>query len=296
VKTIFDLPRAIWESRRIFSEFRPNVVVGVGGYASGPAMLTAILRGVPTLAFEPNVVPGFANRMVARYVSDAAVHFAETAKYFRQCRVTGVPVRQAFFDVTNTRAAGSNPTLLVFGGSQGAHAINRAILDSVALLRQRIPRLHIIHQTGERDYNDARAAYAKTAVEAEVHAFIDDMPAFFGRADLLLCRAGAGTVAEVAAAAKPAILVPFPRAADDHQKRNAEAFDRAGAAIMIEESKLDVKTLVETVSSLINNRSCLAKMGDAARSLAHPDAARDIGRIVARLAGAADTQFAEKAL
>ena len=119
------------------SEFRPDVVIGVGGYASGPAMLAAIVRRIPTLAFEPNVVPGFANRMVARFVSEAAVHFAETAKYFRRCSVTGVPVRQAFFDVANNRSA--NPTLLVFGGSQGAHAINQAVLDATALLRERIP-------------------------------------------------------------------------------------------------------------------------------------------------------------
>jgi UDP-N-acetylglucosamine--N-acetylmuramyl-(pentapeptide) pyrophosphoryl-undecaprenol N-acetylglucosamine transferase len=288
VKTMFDLPRAVWESRRIFSEFRPDVVIGVGGYASGPAMLAAILQRIPTLAFEPNVVPGFANRVVARFVSEAAVHFAETSKYFRRCSVTGVPVRQAFFDVANHRGTHSNPTLLVFGGSQGANAINRVLLDTAALLRARIPNLRIIHQTGERDYNDAQAAYARSNGESEAHRFIDDMPAFFAGADLLLCRSGASTVAEIAAAGKPAIFVPFPRAADDHQKRNAEALACAGAAVMLEESKLTTEALVETVSSLLSDLVRLAKMGDAARRLSHPNAARDIAAIAAKLASVDD--------
>ncbi|HEV7219439.1 MAG: undecaprenyldiphospho-muramoylpentapeptide beta-N-acetylglucosaminyltransferase [Terriglobales bacterium] len=296
VKTMFDLPRAVWESGRILSEFRPNVVIGVGGYASGPAMLAAILRRVPTLAFEPNVVPGFANRVVARFVSEAAVHFEETSKYFRHCTVTGVPVRQAFFDKANSRIAHHGPTLLVFGGSQGAHAINRAVLESAALLRTRIPQLRIIHQTGERDYNEAQAAYAASDEhaegEVEVYRFIDDMPSFFGRADLLLCRSGASTVAEIAAAGKPAVFVPFPRAADDHQKRNAEALEKAGAAVMLEESKLTSDAMVEVVASLLGDAARLATMGDAARSLAHPDAARDIAAIAARLAGINQTKAA----
>jgi UDP-N-acetylglucosamine--N-acetylmuramyl-(pentapeptide) pyrophosphoryl-undecaprenol N-acetylglucosamine transferase len=296
VKTMFDLPRAVWESRRIFSEFQPNVVIGVGGYASGPAMAAAILRRIPTLVFEPNVIPGFANRAVARFVSEAAVHFSGTSKYFPRCSVTGVPVRQPFFEAANNRVAHANPALLVFGGSQGAHAINQAVVESAAQLRARIPQLRIIHQTGERDYNDALAAYAKLNGEAEVHRFIDDMPAFFARADLVLCRSGASTVAEIAAACKPAILIPFPRAADDHQKRNAEALEKAGAAMMIEESKLNPENLVEAVFSLLSDPARLTKMGDAARSLAHPNAARDIAAIAARLAGVTNTKVAEAAL
>jgi UDP-N-acetylglucosamine--N-acetylmuramyl-(pentapeptide) pyrophosphoryl-undecaprenol N-acetylglucosamine transferase len=295
IKTMFDLPRAVWESGRILSEFRPNVVIGVGGYASGPAMVAAILGRIPALAFEPNVVPGFANRAVARFVSEAAVHFSETSKYFPRCSVTGVPVRQPFFDVANNRVAHANPTLLVFGGSQGAHAINQVVLESSAQLRAHIANLRIIHQTGERDYNDARAAYAKLGGEVEVHRFIDDMPALFAQADLLLCRSGAGTVAEIAAAGKPAIFVPFPRAADDHQKRNAEALKKAGAAVMLEESKLSPESLVDTVSSLFDDPARLTKMGAAARSLAHPGAARDIAAIAARLAGVSDSRVAGEA-
>jgi len=282
-KTLFDLPGAVWTAGSILSEFRPEVVIGVGGYASGPAMLAAILRRIPTLIFEPNAVPGFANRVVAPFVSAAAVHFEETGRYFRRSVVTGVPVRQAFFHGDNELVT---PTLLVFGGSQGAHAINQTLIQAAPELLQRIPQLHIVHQTGEADYNDAKAAYANLSNRVEVYRFIDDMPAFFSRATLLVCRSGASTVAEVTAAGKPAILVPFPRAADDHQKRNAEALVRAGAAVLLEQSQLTRERLIATVTSLLTDQSRLKAMGQAARESSHPDAAREIAEIAARLAGA----------
>jgi UDP-N-acetylglucosamine--N-acetylmuramyl-(pentapeptide) pyrophosphoryl-undecaprenol N-acetylglucosamine transferase len=286
LKTAFNLPRAVWDAGRMLNEFAPDVVIGVGGYASGPAMLAAVVKRIPTLAFEPNVVPGFANRVVARFVSGAAVHFAETAKYFRHAEVTGVPVRQAFFEIP-AKHRGS-PTLLVFGGSQGAHAINEAMIRCLPELMRQAPGIHIIHQTGERDYNGAAAAYKSqmgSNNSAEVFKFIEDMPAAFGRADLLVCRSGASTVAEITAAGKPAIFVPFPRAADDHQRVNAEALARAGAAIVVEESKLEGVWLAETIAALLGDRSRLARMSEAARALAHPNAARDIAAMAARIAG-----------
>jgi len=284
LKTFFGLPSAVLEARRILAEFRPDVVIGVGGYASGPAMLAAIGKGIPTLVFEPNVVPGFANRVVARWASGAAVHFEETRKYFRQARVTGVPVRQAFFEVEEKSAPSGRPTLLVFGGSQGAHAINLAMIRCLPELQKQVPGIHIIHQTGERDYNDALAAYAKYASAVEVSRFIDDMPAFFARADLLLCRSGASTVAEITAAGKPAVFVPFPRAADDHQRVNAQALEREGAAVVLEETRLDQMWLVETVAALLSDPGRLVRMGRAARSLSHPNAAREIAEMAAQLA------------
>jgi UDP-N-acetylglucosamine--N-acetylmuramyl-(pentapeptide) pyrophosphoryl-undecaprenol N-acetylglucosamine transferase len=280
-ETMFDLPRAVLDAAKMLKDFRADIVIGVGGYASGPAMLAAVLKRIPTLAFEPNVVPGFANRIVARMVSAAAVHFTETAKYFRHAEVTGVPVRQPFFETTSSTHA--NPTLLVFGGSQGAHAINRVVIESALTLRDRIPGLHIVHQTGERDYNDAAVAYEDLGDSVEVSEFIDDMPAFFARADLLLCRSGASTVAEITAAGKPAIFVPFPRAADDHQKRNAEALEKAGAAVMLEEANLTNQTLVETATKLFNDPKKLKSMSEAARSLSHPNAASDIATMAANL-------------
>jgi UDP-N-acetylglucosamine--N-acetylmuramyl-(pentapeptide) pyrophosphoryl-undecaprenol N-acetylglucosamine transferase len=283
LKTSLDLPRAILRSRDMLKQFRPDVVIGVGGYASGPAMAAAILGGVPTIAFEPNVVPGFANRVVARWVSAAAVHFQETCRYFPNCRVTGVPVRSAFFQM-QPRTSGEPATLLVFGGSQGARAINEAMMDSLTRLRQRVPQLRIVHQTGERDYERVRAAYEQSGVSSEVHKFIDDMPGTFARADLLICRSGASTVGEITAAGKPAIFVPFPRAADDHQNVNARALERAGAAVVIEESKLEPAYLVDTIVALVEDSGRLQKMSTAAKSLAHPRAVEEIAGMVEELA------------
>jgi UDP-N-acetylglucosamine--N-acetylmuramyl-(pentapeptide) pyrophosphoryl-undecaprenol N-acetylglucosamine transferase len=282
-KTALDLPRAVWDASRMLNQFAPDVVIGVGGYASGPAMLAAVVKHIPTLAFEPNVVPGFANRMVARFVSGAAVHFEETAKYFRHAKVTGVPVRQAFFEIPAKRAG--TPTLLVFGGSQGAHAINEAMIRCLPELRRQAPGMHVIHQTGERDYNDGLAAYKSLGESAEVFKFIEDMPAAFARADLVVCRSGASTVAEITAAGKPAIFVPFPRAADDHQRVNAEALAQSGAAVVVEESKLEGVWLAETIAALLGDARRLQVMSEAARGLAHPDAARDIAAMAARVAG-----------
>jgi UDP-N-acetylglucosamine--N-acetylmuramyl-(pentapeptide) pyrophosphoryl-undecaprenol N-acetylglucosamine transferase len=293
-KTMFDLPRALWTAGRLLTDFRPDVVIGVGGYASGPAMLAAIRRRIPTLAFEPNVVPGFANRIVARFVSAAAVHFEETCQYFRNATVTGVPVREAFFRIA-PKPPGSAPTLLVFGGSQGAHAINQAMVesmmvqsmttDSLSGLRAKLPAIHIIHQTGQRDFELVEAAYTKSGISAEVHKFIDDMPAAFARADLLVCRSGASTVGEITAAGKPAIFIPFPRAADDHQNVNARALERAGAAVVVEESTLEPAYLVETIAALLTDPARLASMSAAARSLAHPQAVAEIAAMVRSLAG-----------
>ena len=288
-KTMFDLPRAIAASSRMLSEFDPEVVIGVGGYASGPAMVAAIRRRLPTLAFEPNVVPGFANRMIARWVSAAAVHFEETCRYFPNCRVTGVPVREAFFAIPpksiSSEVAGT-PTLLVFGGSQGARAINQAMIESLAGLREKIPGIHIIHQTGQRDYDRVLAAYQQSGISGEVHKFIDDMPGTFGRADLLVCRSGASTVGEITAAGKPAIFVPFPAAADDHQNVNARALERAGAAVVVEESNLGAAYLVDTIAALIGDARRLQGMSAAAKSLAHPKAVEEIAEMVVRLAAA----------
>jgi len=284
LKTMFDLPRAIVTSSRMLSEFDPEVVIGVGGYASGPAMVAAIRRRLPTLAFEPNVVPGFANRMIARWVSAAAVHFEETCQYFPHCKVTGVPVRAAFFSIA-AKTSGP-PTLLVFGGSQGARAINQAMIASLPGLRAKIPGIHIIHQTGHRDYDQVLAAYQQPGISGEVHKFIDDMPATFSRADLLVCRSGASTVGEITAAGKSAIFVPFPAAADDHQNVNARALERAGAAVVVEENNLEAAYLVDTIAALIGDARRLQGMSEAAKSLAHPKAVEEIAEMVERLAAA----------
>jgi UDP-N-acetylglucosamine--N-acetylmuramyl-(pentapeptide) pyrophosphoryl-undecaprenol N-acetylglucosamine transferase len=288
LKTLFALPAAIVIASRLLREYRPDVVIGVGGYASGPAMLAAILSGIPTLAFEPNLVPGFANRVVARFVSAAAVHFEQTASLFRRAQVTGVPVRREFFQIA-ARPPAARATLLVFGGSQGAHAINQAITGALPGLVAALPELHIIHQTGERDYPLAEAEYLQatvgTGLSAEVSPCIDDMPRAFAAADLIIARSGASTVAEITAAGKAAIFVPFPQAADDHQRRNAEALVQAGAALLITESNLTPERMVQTVGSLLADRARLTQMGKAASALSHPNAARNIAQLAAQLAG-----------
>jgi len=288
LRTLIDLPRAVWDASRLLAEFRAEVVIGVGGYASGPAMAAAVLRRIPTIAFEPNVVPGFANRLIASLVSTAAVQFDRTGRYFRRYEVTGVPVRPAFFEIA-TRSDDMRPaTLLVFGGSQGAHAINQAVIEALPALREKLPGLRIIHQTGERDFEDAQAAYQRANLAAELSAFIHDMPAIFAQSDLLVCRSGASTVGEVAAAGKPAIFIPFPRAADDHQKVNAQALENAGAAVLLEEANLTGQRLAETVANLFADRKHLEQMGQAAKKLAHPNAARDIAKMAVDLTGRVD--------
>jgi len=239
---------------------------------------------VPTIAFEPNVIPGVANRLVAPMVSAAAVHFEATCHYFRNCHVTGVPVRREFFSVP-ARPKNASPTLLVFGGSQGAHAINQAMLQALPKLVEAVPSIHIIHQTGEKDYTEAQAVYLRTMISAEVSPFIDDMPGAFARADLLLCRSGASTVAEITAAGKPAIFIPLPTAADDHQTRNAATLAEANAARLLPQSELTSERLVTEIATLLRDRLLLAKISEATRRFAHPDAAWEIAGLAARVAG-----------
>jgi UDP-N-acetylglucosamine--N-acetylmuramyl-(pentapeptide) pyrophosphoryl-undecaprenol N-acetylglucosamine transferase len=281
---MLDLPRAMASSARLIRQFRPSAMIGVGGYASGPAMLMAGLLRVPTIAFEPNVVPGFANRMVARTVKAAAVQFEKTCRYFRNCQVTGVPVRREFFKVP-PRPADARPTLLVFGGSQGAHAINGTMLEALPRLSEAVPDISIIHQTGEKDYVEAQTAYLKYRIAAEVSPFIDDMPGAFARADLLLCRSGASTVAEVTAAGKPAIFIPLPTAADDHQRHNAEILVAGNAARLLPQSALSADRLVAEITSVLRDRTLLSQMSHAARGFAHPNAAATIAAMAARYSG-----------
>ncbi len=286
VRTLLDLPLGILRCLGLPRKFRPHVVVGVGGYASGPAMLAALASGVPTLAFEPNAVPGLANRWIGKRVSAAAVNFPPAAAYFRNVQVTGIPVRSEFFSIP-LRPASAAPHLLVFGGSQGARALNLAMPQIAADLLAAVPGLTILHQAGARHAEQTYAAYAASDAPPsrwQVHAFLDDMASRFAAADLVLARSGASTVAELAAAARPSLLVPFPLAADDHQRRNAEVLVEAGAARMLLESDLTPQTLLTALLDLFSNRIALADMSAHARVLARPDAAQSIAAMVVSLA------------
>ncbi len=286
LKTLGDLPRSLVRARALIEGFRPQVVVGVGGYASGPAMAAALLGRVPTLAFEPNAAPGLANRLVGRWVSAAAVNFAPAMRYFRNAEVNGIPVRSEFFTL-EPPPPGRAPHLLVFGGSQGARALNRLLPDIARELLEKIPGLTILHQAGQRHAETTLAAYQASGAAPDrwqVHAFLDDMPRRFAAASLVLARSGASTVAELCAAGKPAVLVPFPLAADDHQTKNAEVMAAAGAARVFAESALTPQILLDELSGLLGSAGLLEGMGARARALAHPDAAERIARRVRELA------------
>lgn len=288
LRTLADLPRSILACRRLIREFKPAVVFGVGGYASGPAMAAALCTRVPAMAFEPNAMPGLANRLVGKRVQAAAVNFPGAARWFRNCEVTGIPVRPEFFALTPP-PANSAPRLLIFGGSQGARIFNVHLPQIVPSLLHAMPGLTVLHQSGARHAESTQSAYAATGADParwRVEPFLDDMPARFAEAHLVLARSGASSVAELAAAAKPSLLIPFAAAADEHQKRNAEAMVAAGAAFMLEENDLQVPgRLLEALTSLLTNPDRLASMAAAARTQAHPDAAQ---RIADRLAALAD--------
>ena len=285
--TLALLPASVLACARLLREFGAQAVLGVGGYASGPAMGAAILRRIPAMAFEPNAVPGLANRLVGKSVQAAAVNFAPAAKWFRNPEVTGIPVRAEFFGL-KPPPADAPPHLLVFGGSQGARIFNQLLPPIVPALLDAIPGLTILHQAGARHADATRAAYEATGADPSrwrVEAFLDDMGARFAAAHLVMARSGASTVAELAAAGKPSLLIPFAAATDDHQRKNANVMVEAGAAVLITERELpprspDKGQLIQALTMLLGDKKKLRTMGENAQSQARPDAAE---RIAARL-------------
>jgi UDP-N-acetylglucosamine--N-acetylmuramyl-(pentapeptide) pyrophosphoryl-undecaprenol N-acetylglucosamine transferase len=286
LRTLGDLPLGVARCVGLLRAFRPDVVVGVGGYASGPAMMAAVLLRVPALAYEPNAVPGLANRIVGRWVSGAAVAFAQTARYFRNAAVTGVPVREAIFAV-RPRPDGSAPRLLITAGSQGARVFNELLPKIVGELLERVDGLTIVHQAGAAHVDATRAAYAAAGTDPgrwRVEAFLEDMAAEYAACDLVLCRSGS-TVAELAAAGRPSVLVPFPQAADDHQRKNAEVLVEAGAAVMVLQEGLTAEGLAAVLAGLLKDTERMGAMGERARELAKPGALGRIAEMVVELAG-----------
>ena len=276
LKGLLLLPKSFLAARRLVREFRPEVVVGAGGYVSGPVLLTAALMRVPTLVMESNELPGFTNRQLAHFVDAAAVSFDESLKYFRGRGVNiGNPVRREFFEVKRKERDPGRFSILVFGGSQGARAINEAVVAALPLLERQRGVLSIVHQTGEPDFEKVRAGYeaAGWAERADVRKYIDDMVARFAESDLVVCRAGATTTAELIAAGKASLMVPFPFAADDHQRRNAEALERAGASRMVLQQEATGERLAREIGALVEDPTRVTRMEEAARSLARGDAA-----------------------
>jgi UDP-N-acetylglucosamine--N-acetylmuramyl-(pentapeptide) pyrophosphoryl-undecaprenol N-acetylglucosamine transferase len=277
------VPIGLVDAWQIISARRPDLVVGVGGYSSGPVVLVASLRGVPTMLVEQNAVPGLTNRLLSRFVRAAAVTFESTKEFFGEKGfVSGNPVRPEFVGghqpsteaIANERPPGVQ--VLVFGGSQGAHAINVAMVEAAAELAAGGSSLRLTHQTGERDVEMVRAAYRTSGLQADVEPFYYDMGRRISQADLIVCRAGATTIAEIAAVGKPAILIPLPTATDDHQRKNAEALAAAGAAEVLLQAEATGPMLAERIRALAADAGRRERLSVAARSFARPDAARII--------------------
>jgi UDP-N-acetylglucosamine--N-acetylmuramyl-(pentapeptide) pyrophosphoryl-undecaprenol N-acetylglucosamine transferase len=280
VRNLMLLPRTALATAGVLRDFRPQGVVGVGGYLAGPVMVEAALQDIPTLLIEPNAVPGFTNRALAPVVRWAALGFQQAACFYgEKARVTGLPVRAAFHAIPPKKHAAPY-SLLVAGGSQGSKAINDAMVRCAPLLRCESGWLEVVHQTGERDYDRVREAFLEHGVKAQVHAFIQDMPQAMADADLVISRAGANTVAELAAAGRAALLVPFPAAADEHQLANARSLEAAGAARVILQSDLTPERLLTEIRSLLKEPTRLVAMERAAKSLARPRAAAEIADLV----------------
>jgi UDP-N-acetylglucosamine--N-acetylmuramyl-(pentapeptide) pyrophosphoryl-undecaprenol N-acetylglucosamine transferase len=273
------LPLSAGDAWRILSRRSPHLVIGVGGYSSGPVVLLAAMRRIPTLLLEQNAVPGLTNRLLARVVTAAAVTFESTATFFgRRGFVTGNPVRPEFIERESSgspRGAGP-PRILIFGGSQGAHAINMAMVEAAPRLAAHPGGLAITHQTGERDLALVRAAYGRVGLEARVEPFLFDMDREIQSADVIVSRAGATTIAELTAAGRAAVLVPLPTAADDHQRKNAEVLAREGAAELLEQRDLTGDRLADRIVALAADEPRRQAIAAAARRFAKPDAAKAI--------------------
>jgi UDP-N-acetylglucosamine--N-acetylmuramyl-(pentapeptide) pyrophosphoryl-undecaprenol N-acetylglucosamine transferase len=288
LRGVATLPKSFRSTLSLLREFKPDVVVGAGGYVSGPVVLTAALTKRPTLVMESNALPGWTNRVLARFVDRAAVSFEAALPFFRgKAVVTGNPVRREFFEIPNKVRNSEEFSILVFGGSQGARAINEAMIGALPLLKKSRVALRIKHQTGPSDFEKVEAAYRDggwTAEVAEVRSYIDNMVDDFAKADLVICRAGATTTAELIAAGKAALMIPFPFAADDHQRRNAEALQASGAARMILQQDLTGERLAKEIVELAQQPPAIDALEASIRKLQRGDAAAAAVDIIETLA------------
>jgi UDP-N-acetylglucosamine--N-acetylmuramyl-(pentapeptide) pyrophosphoryl-undecaprenol N-acetylglucosamine transferase len=284
MKNLAMLGSGLTDALGVVRNHKPVAAFGVGGYAAGPMMLATWLRGVPNVIFEPNAEPGFTNRVLARISKRIATGYDVSARAWGQkAVVTGCPVRSEFFSIV-PRTPQKPFRLLITGGSQGALAINRTVVDAMDRLAARKSELSIVHQTGERDYNAVRTAYARREYPAEVVPFLSNMAERFAWADVIVCRAGAITAAEIAASGRAAIFIPFGHATDSHQLRNAQEMARAGAGRVIPEPELTPERLSSEIFSLLDQPGEIERQSCAARNLARPNAARDIVNMIEEVA------------
>ena len=275
------------QSRKILKRYRPDLVLGVGGYASLPMVLAARGMQIPRFIHEQNAIPGQTNRLLSRFVNNVFITLDESARYFPAAKtmLTGNPLRRQILDMVDQISPSDAKEdirnaesfhLFVFGGSQGAHAINNAMIEALPLLKQSHINMKITHQTGEKDHSTVMAAYQAAGMEAHVTPFISNMAAEYATADLIICRAGATTIAEVTACGKACLFIPFPHAVDDHQRRNAEALLKKDACFMMLERELSGGILAGTIRTLADDPGLVHRTGEHALSLAKLDAARII--------------------
>ncbi|MFO8090276.1 MAG: undecaprenyldiphospho-muramoylpentapeptide beta-N-acetylglucosaminyltransferase [Desulfatiglandaceae bacterium] len=288
MKAFSCLPVSFFQARRLLAETSPACVIGMGGYSSGPVCVAARVSGVASLIHEQNSFPGLTNRLLCRLVDRVCISFEDSASRFPGGKivVTGNPVRDEFFTIgEKVPFPADRFTLLVVGGSLGSRPVNDAVVDSLAALKKRGILPAVIHQTGEADYERIAERYNEQGLDGELHRFIDDMADAYRRADLVVGRAGATTIFELAAAGRPAILIPYPFAADQHQKANAESLASAGGARIILQQDLDGTSLALAIEELIGDADNLARMGTAARTTARPGAASVIVDEIEAVAG-----------
>jgi UDP-N-acetylglucosamine--N-acetylmuramyl-(pentapeptide) pyrophosphoryl-undecaprenol N-acetylglucosamine transferase len=288
VRGLLRVPRALVQARRIVQKFRPDVVIGVGGYASGPVVLVARLMGIRTAILEQNSLPGLANKILGRVVARVFLCFEESRRFFAPAKIamSGNPIRREILLSLSAAASGAGRaevgaaaapfSIFVTGGSQGARAVNQLVADAAGILARRGIPLSIVHQTGTAELEPTRQRYATHGVTADLRAFIDDMAGEYARADLVIARSGATTVAELGVVGKPAILIPYPHAADNHQEVNAREMADAGAALMLRQAELSGERLANTIADLVREPEALARMASAMRALGKPRAAATI--------------------
>lgn len=284
VQGVLSVPLGLWQSLEILRRCRADLVIGVGGYTSPTVLAAAALKRIPRVILEPNAYPGMANKVVAPFAQRIFLAFESAATSFdrRKIRVVGSPIRQEFLAPVAQHEGpsplGTGPCLLIFGGSQGAKAINSAVIDGLAVLTERIPGLAIVHQTGEADHRRVSEAYQKLRVNADVVPFLYDMPTVLRNADLVVARAGAMTIAELTACGKPAILIPLPTAIYDHQMKNARAMEAAGGATVLPQPELTGEKLADVICAVLQNPQRLHAMRAGSWAMRRIDAGEAIVR------------------
>ena len=288
INAAYQIPHSMWQSRQILKRFCPDVVIGVGGYASGPAVVAAAMMRIPTAIAEQNAIPGITNRILSKFANLIFVTYAQTKEWFPPSKVivSGNPVRKVFAGGrVHAKEEKQYRQLLIFGGSQGAAAINKNTIAMLPQLRKMKDKLRVLHQTGDREFQIVKQAYEQQGLVAQVTPFIVNMADAYKEADLIICRAGATSIAEITAAGKAAILIPFPFAANDHQTKNAEVLDCAGASVIIKEHELTGESLFGVIEGLLSNKKKLRLMEEASAKLGNIKAAAKIVDACMELAG-----------